>query len=106
MKFAKVTLASALEMAGEKEIYILTELSGDTTLNDFKRAAAYVVRIDDDDEIIPETVPEPAEEPVRRKNSVDHDEIIRMAQEGCPPREIAEKLGCSDQTVRNHIARG
>lgn len=105
MKFAKVTLASALEMAGEKEIYILTELSDQTTLADFKKAAAYVVRIEDDEQI-PEPVPEPAEEPVRRKNSVDHDEIIRMAQEGCTPREIAEEIGCSEQTVRNHIARG
>ena len=103
MKFAKVTLASALEMAGEKEIYILTELSDQTTLADFKKAAAYVVRIEDDEQI-PEPVPEPAEEPVKKR--IDHDEIIRMAQEGCPPREIAEKLGCSDQTVRNHIARG
>ena len=47
---------------------------------------------------------EPAEEPAKKK--IDHDEIIRMAQEGYPPREIAEKIGCSDQTVRNHIARG
>lgn len=99
MKFAKVTLASALEMAGEKEIYILTELSDQTTLADFKKAAAYVVRIEDDEQI-----PEPAEEPAKKK--IDHDEIIRMAQEGCTPREIAEQIGCSEQTVRNHIARG
>ena len=99
MKFAKVTLASALEMAGEKEIYILTELSDQTTLADFKKAAAYVVRIEDDEQI-----PEMPEEPAKKK--IDHDEIIRMAQEGCTPREIAEKVGCSEQTVRNHIARG
>lgn len=99
MKFAKVTLASALEMAGEKEIYILTELSDQTTLADFKKAAAYVVRIDDDEQI-----QEPVEETAKKK--IDHDEIIRMAQEGCTPREIAEKIGCSEQTVRNHIARG
>ena len=99
MKFAKVTLASALEMAGEKEIYILTELSDQTTLADFKKAAAYVVRIEDDEQI-----PEMPEEPAKKK--IDHDEIIRMAQEGCTPREIAEQIGCSEQTVRNHIARG
>ena len=105
MKFAKVTLASALEMAGEKEIYILTELSGDTTLADFKKAAAYVVRIEDDEQI-PE--PEPAEapeEPARRKSSIDHDRIMELAAAGYPPKEIAEQIGCSEQTVRNHIAR-
>lgn len=99
MRFEKITLASALEMAGEKEIYILTELSDQTTLADFKKAAAYVVRIEDDEQI-PETVEETA------KKKFDHDEIIRMAQEGCTPKEIAEKIGCSEQTVRNHIARG
>lgn len=102
MKFAKVTLASALEMAGEKEIYILTELSDQTTLADFKKAAAYVVRIEDDEQT-PE-IEAASEEPAKKK--IDHDEIIRMAQEGCTPREIAEKIGCSEQTVRNHIARG
>ena len=102
MKFAKVTLASALEMAGNREIYILTELSDQTTLADFKKAKAYVVQVEEDEQIQePETVPE---EPAKRK--IDHDEIIRMAQEGCTPREIAEKIGCSEQTVRNHIARG
>ena len=101
MKFAKVTLASALEMAGEKEIYILTELSDQTTLADFKKAAAYVVRIEDEEQI-----PEMPEEPARRKSSVDHDRIMELAAAGYPPKEIAEQIGCSEQTVRNHIARG
>ena len=102
MKFEKVTMASALEMAGNREIYILTKLSDQTTLADFKKAAAYVVQIEEDEQI-PEIETAP-EEPAKKK--IDHDEIIRMAQEGYPPREIAEKIGCSDQTVRNHIARG
>jgi len=102
MRFEKVTLASALEMAGSREIYILTELSDQTTLADFKKAKAYVVQVEEDEQIQePESMPE---EPVKKK--IDHDEIIRMAQEGCTPREIAEKIGCSEQTVRNHIARG
>ena len=102
MKFAKVTLASALEMAGNREIYILTELSDQTTLAEFKKAKAYVVQVEEDEQIQePKAVPE---EPAKKK--IDHDEIIRMAQEGCTPREIAEKIGCSEQTVRNHIARG
>lgn len=102
MRFEKVTLASALEMAGNREIYILTELSDQTTLADFKKAAAYVVQIEEDEQI-PEIEAAP-EEPAKKK--IDHDEIIRMAQEGYTPREIAEKIGCSEQTVRNHIARG
>ena len=102
MKFAKVTLASALEMAGNREIYILTELSDQTTLADFKKAKAYVVQVEEDEQIQePAAMPE---EPAKKK--IDHEEIMQMAQEGCTPREIAEKIGCSEQTVRNHIARG
>lgn len=103
MRFEKITLASALEQAGDREIYILTELSDQTTLADFKKAAAYVVRIEEDEQIQePETVPE---EPAR-KPKIDHDEVIKLAQEGYPPKEIAQLLGCSEQSVRNHIARG
>ena len=99
MRFEKITLASALEQAGDREIYILTELSDQTTLADFKKAAAFVIPIEETEQI-----PEPVEGTAKKK--IDHDEIIRMAQEGCTPREIAEKIGCSEQTVRNHIARG
>lgn len=104
MKFEKVTMASALEMAGNREIYILTKLSDQTTLADFKKAAAYVVQIEEDEQI-PEIEAAP-EEPARRKNSVDHDRIMELAAAGYPPKEIAEQIGCSEQTVRNHIARG
>lgn len=99
MKYVKVNLATALQNAGEQEIYILLSLSEQTTLAELKKAAAFVIPIEETEQI-----PEPAEETAKKK--IDHDEIIRMAQEGCTPREIAEKVGCSEQTVRNHIARG
>lgn len=105
MKFEKVTMASALEMAGNREIYILTKLSDQTTLADFKKAAAYVAQAEEDEQIPePEPVDTP-EEPARRKSSVDHDRIMELAAAGYPPKEIAEQIGCSEQTVRNHIAR-
>lgn len=103
MKYEKVTMASALEMAGNREIYILTKLSDQTTLADFKKAAAYVVQIEEDEQI-PE-IEAASEEPARRKSSVDHDRIMELAAAGYPPKEIAEQIGCSEQTVRNHIAR-
>ena len=102
MKYVKVTMATALQMAGETEIYILAPLSDQTTLADLKKAAAYVVPVEEDEQI-PEIEAAPEEQP---KGKIAHDEIIRMAQEGCTPREIAKKIGCSEQTVRNHIARG
>ena len=99
MKYVKVNLATALQNAGEQEIYILSALSEQTTLAELKKAAAFVIPIEET-----EQTQEPVEETAKKK--IDHDEIIRMAQEGCTPREIAEKIGCSEQTVRNHIARG
>lgn len=102
MRFEKITLASALEQAGDREIYILTELSDQTTLADFKKAKAYVVQVEEDEQI---QEPEATAEEPARKPKIDHDEVIKLAQEGYPPKEIAQLLGCSEQSVRNHIAR-
>lgn len=48
-------------------------------------------------------------EPVAKKSKtarVDHDTIMEMHRQGWSVKHICDVLGCSDQTVRNHIARG
>lgn len=36
----------------------------------------------------------------------DHETIMEMWRQGWTVKQIREVVGCSDQTVRNHIARG
>lgn len=105
MKYESITPVQVFLSGGENEIYMLTKVTGTLTLDEIRNAEGFAVAIEEED-LEAAALPEPVEEPARRKNSVDHDEIIRMAQDGCTPREIAEKIGCSEQTVRNHIARG
>lgn len=48
-------------------------------------------------------------EPVAKKGKgvrADHETIMEMYHQGWTVKQIREVLGCSDQTVRNHIARG
>ena len=56
-----------------------------------------------------EATAEPEAEPVAKKGKgirADHETIMEMWRQGWTVKQIREAVGCSDQTVRNHIARG
>lgn len=103
MKYEAITPVQVFLSGKENTIYMLTKVTGTLTLDEIRNAEGFAVEIPEED-LEAAALQEPVEEPAKKK--IDHDEIIRMAQEGCTPREIAEKIGCSEQTVRNHIARG
>ena len=102
MKYEAITPMQVFLSGGENEIYMITRVTGELTLDEIRNATGFVVPIEELPE--PEPVDTP-EEPARRKSSVDHDRIMELAAAGYPPKEIAEQVGCSEQTVRNHIAR-
>ena len=102
MKYEAITPVQVILSGGENEIYMITRVTGELTLDEIRNATGFVVPIDE----LPEPEPvEAPEEPARRKSSIDHDRIMELAAAGYPPKEIAEQVGCSEQTVRNHIAR-
>ena len=114
MKYKNISVSALLTLPDLNEVYMLKRISGDMTLDQLRsEAAVYVVPLSAQEMAAGETeepqatvwASEPIEEPAR-KPKIDHDEVIRLAQEGYPPKEIAERLGCSEQSVRNHIARG
>lgn len=103
MKYEAITPVQVFLSGKENTIYMLTKVTGTLTLDEIRNATGFVVPIDE----LPDPEPiETPEEPARRKSSVDHDRIMELAAAGYPPKEIAEQIGCSEQTVRNHIARG
>lgn len=56
-----------------------------------------------------EATAEPEAETVAKKGKgirADHETIMEMWRQGWTVKQIREVVGCSDQTVRNHIARG
>lgn len=102
MKYEAITPAQVIASDHCTEIYMITRVTGELKLDDIRNATGFVVPIDE----LPEPEPvEAPEEPARRKSSIDHDRIMELAAAGYPPKEIAEQVGCSEQTVRNHIAR-
>ena len=108
MGFKKVTMAEAMLGIGKTKVYALVELQASTTLAEFLGAQSYVIEDPDEDpEVVildPDEDPEMEERAKKKqRGSFDHDEIIQLASEGYPPKEIAEIIGCSEQTVRNHI---
>lgn len=102
MKYEAITPVQVILSDYCTEIYMITRVTGELKLDEIRNATGFVVPIDE----LPEPEPvEAPEEPARRKSSVDHDRIMELAAAGYPPKEIAEQIGCSEQTVRNHIAR-
>ena len=110
MKYEAITPVQVFLSGKENTIYMLTKVTGTLTLDEIRNAEGFAVEIPEEDlEAAALAEPEPAEapeEPARRKSSIDHDRIMELAAAGYPPKEIAEQIGCSEQTVRNHIARG
>lgn len=56
-----------------------------------------------------EATAEPEAETVAKKGKgirADHETIMEMWRQGWTVKQICAVVGCSDQTVRNHIARG
>lgn len=103
MKYEAITPVQVILSGGENEIYMITRVTGELTLDDIRNATGFVVPVEE----LPEPAPiETPEEPARRKSPIAHDRIMELAAAGYPPKEIAEQIGCSEQTVRNHIARG
>ena len=105
MKYESITPVQVFLSGKENTIYMLTKVTGTLTLDEIRNAEGFAVEIPEED-LEAAALAEQTEEPARRKNSVDHDRIMELAAAGCPPKEIAEQIGCSEQTVRNHIARG
>lgn len=104
MKYEAITPVQVFLSGKENTIYMLTKVTGTLTLDEIRNAEGFAVEIPEED-LEAAALPEQTEEPARRKSSVDHDRIMELAAAGYPPKEIAEQIGCSEQTVRNHIAR-
>lgn len=105
MRYEAITPVQVFLSGKENTIYMLTKVTGALTLDEIRNAHAFVVPVEELPEPVPVEAPEQTEEPARRKSSVDHDRIMELVAAGYPPKEIAEQIGCSEQTVRNHIAR-
>lgn len=101
----EIDLAGALKRIeeGSDQICMLIPMEGTTTVSQLTKAKGFV--------LITKQAPEKKEDlkpKVLKKKAppkVDHGKIIALHKAGWNVPAIAFELGCSDQTVYNHLAQ-
>lgn len=113
MKLLGVSLKEAIDAVIEQEtVYMLVRMESDTMVSDLYGADGYVVM---QEEPVPEPKPakpskqlkqkkqiwEPKQDPVR----IDHGKIVALYKAKWSIRKISDEIGCSQQTVINHLKK-
>lgn len=101
MSYKEIDLQKALETIMEEgSVYALFKLDKDATIADLYGAEAFMVqnrvepKLQKEKQIWP-----PKKEPAR----VDHDKICALYKAKWTIAKIADEMGCSEQTIRNHL---
>ena len=104
-----VSIADAIQAAANgARAFILTEMDEDTPVSILADADAFAVVENPDPEEKP-PAPKPAVKPAAEKPKpkaapkVDHGRILALYKAGWTIPRIADDVGCSQQTVYNHI---
>ena len=102
------SLAEAVTHALTGETYIIMRIDEDTTVADLDRATGYMISVPAE-EPKPEPKPQPkpkavAKKPAPKQPALDHGKIMALHRAGWSTAKIADEMGCTAQTIRNHIA--
>lgn len=90
-------------------VYIMFEIDPQTTIEDLGFADGFLIEEEDPQ---PETKPEPKTKPAKPKAEskkkggpagIDHGKLIALHKAGWSIEKIADEMGCTTTTVRNHI---
>jgi hypothetical protein len=92
------------------EVFILVKMDTSTTLGQLFQADGFVTDQSDPE---PKPEPKPKKEPKTKTEKpkaepagpIDHGKIIALHKAGWSANKIAGEMGCTCQTVLNHIAR-
>ena len=121
MKLLGVSLREAIDAVIEEEtVYMLVRMESDTMVSDLYGADGYVVMKEEPEpEPVPEPVPEPkpakqTKQPKQKKQiwepkqdpvRIDHGKIVALYKAQWPIKKISDEIGCSQQTVINHLKK-
>ena len=97
-KYTEISMSDAMKKATQEGggIFMIVPVTLDTTVRQFQEAEGFV---------IPEMEAKPKENPA--KKVIDHGKIVALYTAN-PPRTvswIADEIGCSVQTVINHLKK-
>lgn len=90
----EITLNQAIDACTkERAVYKLTPVTMDDTIRELTKARF----------IIEEAKEKPQKTQKEPGRKIDHGKIMALHKAKCTPSRIAEEIGCSLQTVINHI---
>lgn len=95
-KYVEISMSDAMKKAEGGGVFMIVPVTPDTTVRQFQQAAGFVVQ---------EQEAKPKENP--QKKVIDHGKIVALYTAN-PPRTvswIADEIGCSVQTVINHLKK-
>lgn len=106
----QIALVDAVKrVINEHRVYIMFEIDPQTTIEDLGFADGFLIEEEDPQ---PETKPEPKTKPAKPKAEskkkggpagIDHGKLIALHKAGWSIEKIADEMGCTTTTVRNHI---
>ena len=103
-KYTDINIAEAMKKAAQDEggVFMIVPVTPDTTVREFREAEGFVVQ---EPETEVETKVKTEADPP--KKNIDHGKIVALYTAN-PPRSvswIADEIGCSYQTVVNHLKK-
>lgn len=103
----EITRAEAVErMAAEKPVFALFEIDGTMTINDLITADGFVIEVDEEPR---NNLAEPRKKSEKPKKAskepgknqhYDRGKVAALTKAGWSVKQIADGLGCTDNTVR------
>lgn len=95
----QIDISGALQRIadGSDQVCMIVPINKDTTVEELMKAKAFAL-------LQAEKKEDPKPEKKKTQPKVDHGKIMALHKRGWPIKEIAKDVGCSEQTVYNHIA--
>ena len=103
MNYKEISLAEAVEaIFVGKEVYSLHRMLKDATVEDLYESKGFLVKVQN--KVDPKLQEKkqvwgPKKEPAK----VDHNKICALYKAKWTIAKIADEMGCSEQTIRNHL---
>ena len=106
MSYKEISLAEAVEaIFVGKEVYSLHRMLKDATVEDLYESKGFLVKVQN--KVDPKLQEKPKEKqiwgPKKEPVRIDHNKICALYKAKWTIAKIADEMGCSEQTIRNHL---
>lgn len=89
----------------DRRAFMLVEIISETTVGELLDADGFMYLAPADPEPKPAQAPKTTVKKAAQKPGIDHGKIMALHKAGWSTAAIADEMGCSGQTVLNHLAK-